>query len=401
MSETTLSDISRVLGFDKKREHKEFTCYGTVTDYDDSSEIYSVRINRDTSIPVDCARMAGAMIGDKVLVKVFSNGTAAVIGRLGGDKDALDAKENAIEAALSAQLAASSASESAESASASATSAQSSASDAADALTIAQTAASDASDALIAAQNSASSASDSADSAQASATSAANAADEAESSASAALEARDIAITSSTSALLQLGFIEKVVDTLTWIAEHGKYELTQDTAVNPDKNYFEDISGEYVLVVNPDPEADPNDEGWYELIINEAVSKYVNTHLALVDDGLVIQPTESSGGTRVFISPSEGVVLYGPDGELARYGENASIGDPLKFHISITSGSSGGEIAFYNGAESEDSKIAYISGQELYISKSVVLNEMRLGTDKWVWSIDPYDDSINLMWIGG
>ena len=71
----------------------------------------------------------------------------------------------------------------------------------------------------------------------------------------------------------------------------------------------------------------------------------------------------------------------------------AYIGDPNSYHLQLD----GGEIGFFDGS---GAKVAYINNNTLYITQSVVLDEMRVGQDRWSFKLDPSDDSLILKWIG-
>ena len=71
----------------------------------------------------------------------------------------------------------------------------------------------------------------------------------------------------------------------------------------------------------------------------------------------------------------------------------AYIGDRNSYHMQLD----GGELGFYDGS---GAKVAYINNNTLYITQSVVLDEMRVGQDKWSFKLDPSDDSLILKWIG-
>ena len=89
----------------------------------------------------------------------------------------------------------------------------------------------------------------------------------------------------------------------------------------------------------------------------------------------------------------EGITIYDNRGiPVAKYGSESQIGPSNGFHITIN----GQKLSFYDGVQ----EVAYVSNQQLYITKTVVLDEMELG-NKWVFKIDPNDDSIFLKWIGG
>ena len=282
-------------------------------------------------------------------------------------------------------------------------------------------------DGAIDAANSAALASSSAQQAQANA--AASAA-----SASEAVEYAREANVAASGAVESLSMVEQVLDVLNWISEHAVYKLTADEEVAPGKYYFtlngtavsspsgnphengyyELNNGVYSLTAdttvvsgktyytvtasmeNPPSDADPSSLQYYEIDdITESVSSYVSTHLAVVENGLVIQTSDGDQTSRMLVSPEEGVVLFGPSGEqIASYGSTTVIGNPNALHIEITSE----EVGFYDG--NNDTPVAYISNQRLYITQSVVLNEMRLGENAWAWRYDSSDQSIYLKWVG-
>ena len=91
-------------------------------------------------------------------------------------------------------------------------------------------------------------------------------------------------------ALVQLSVVEDVAGTLAWIQEHGSYVETTDTSVQPGTIYFELISGQYVPIVNPDPAANPQSEGWYVLDVSDSQAQYIMAHLAVTSAGLWVLP---------------------------------------------------------------------------------------------------------------
>lgn len=210
----------------------------------------------------------------------------------------------------------------------------------------------------------------------------------------AATEAQDAA----NEAINGLAEIEKVVDVLGWIAEHGQYALTTDTEVAEGKYYFELIDGTYAVVQNPT--GDPSAQGWYELTdVDTAISNYVAAHLALDSSGLWLQTDNVS--SKLLLSNTDGLVIYGANGPLAKYGADAVIGKEDGFHIKID----GSEIGFYQVAQ----KVAYISGDKLYITQSVVLQQMDVGTPvadgglgQWSWKVHEVNGQNNLYlkWLG-
>lgn len=232
----------------------------------------------------------------------------------------------------------------------------------------------------------------------------------------AAASASDAALQASTanayanSALDQLGIVQDVVGVLNLLSTNATYQLTTDTEIVPGKWYFtrSGTSPDYVYTVVNNP--DVSDIGtYYEMTdIDAAVKNYVTSRLTVTSDGLLIQ--DPSMQTRILLSPDEGVVLRGPDGSvIGKYGSTAQIGDEAGFHISL----SGTRLGFWRGSETDpNNEIAYISGQQLYITKSVVLQRMDLGTmmadgglGQWSWKIhangeNPPRNNLNLKWVG-
>lgn len=201
-----------------------------------------------------------------------------------------------------------------------------------------------------------------------------------------------------TTALNSLSEVEKVVDVLGWISQHGQYTLTDDNEVVPGKYYFT-LSGTTYTVVN-NPSGDPNSQGWYELTnVDTAISNYVASHLALDSSGLWLQTDNVS--SKLLLSSTDGLVIYGDNGPLAKYGTDAVIGNENGFHITID----GTEIGFYQAAQ----KVAYINGNKLYITQSVVLQQMDVGTPvadgglgQWSWKVHEVNGQNNLYlkWLG-
>lgn len=97
MSDTTLTDISKALGFNESNARSTESYFGTVEAIiprvisGQTTYYYSV-IFDGNSTPTECARLVGADVGDRVLVSVLQNGHAVVTSRIDGDLDALDAK---------------------------------------------------------------------------------------------------------------------------------------------------------------------------------------------------------------------------------------------------------------------------------------------------------------------
>lgn len=175
-----------------------------------------------------------------------------------------------------------------------------------------------------------------AESAQASAAEAKTSANEAKTS---AIEANNHA----NSALTQLGFVEDVVDTLNWITAHGIYVVTSDTEVeegkyyfeatqvtnptgNPrEQNYFEYNSSSQKYALSTDTtvtsgktyytiaQVTPTDPtGYLELdSVDDAVATYVQSHLALTDEGLYV--LKDNDGYKLLVTNSS-IKIFDPTG---------------------------------------------------------------------------------------
>ena len=259
----------------------------------------------------------------------------------------------------------------------------------------------DAGDALIAAQNAVAAAGDAqtaADNAQASATNA-------QTSANTAYQQASTANAYANSALDQLNVVQNVVGVLALLSTNATYQLTADTEIVPGKWYFtrSGTSPDYVYTVVTTPTVD-DIATYYEMTaIDSAVQNYVTSKLTVTSQGLWIQ--EPTMQTRILLSATDGVVLYGPNGTvIGKYGSTAQIGDAAGFHIEMD----GTELGFYQATR----KVAYISNNQLYITQSVVLQQMDLGImvadsglGQWSWKVhangdNPPRNNLNLKWVG-
>ena len=274
-------------------------------------------------------------------------------------------------------------------------------SDAAAADRAAQAAVADAGDALIAAGNAVTAAGN----AMTAAGNAATAAQNAQTSADSAYTQASTANAYANSALDQLNIVQDVVGVLDLLSTNATYQLTADTEIQPGKWYFtcSGTSPDYVYTVVNTPDVD--DIGtYYEMVsIDSAVQNYVTSKLTVTSQGLWIQ--EPTMQTRILLSATDGVVLYGPNGTvIGKYGSTAQIGDAAGFHIEMD----GTELGFYQATR----KVAYISNNQLYITQSVVLQQMDLGImvadgglGQWSWKVhangdNPPRNNLNLKWVG-
>lgn len=137
-----------------------------------------------------------------------------------------------------------------------------------------------------------------------------------------ALDAKEEAETATgyaNSALTQLGIVEDVVGTLNWISDHATYKASTDTSVVAGKYYFTKSGNTYTLVTNPT--GNPSTSGYYEIDdIDEAVSNYVSSHLALDNSGLWV--VNDSNSYKILLS-STGMKVYDASGNLvSTFGES-------------------------------------------------------------------------------
>lgn len=270
-------------------------------------------------------KTVNASPGDTVQVRV-SGGTAWVVGNASApptdDTTALKAEADAESAAAAAG-----------SALRSATTAREAADEAETKADAAGAAAARAESAAATADSKAEAASTAAATAEGKAEAASAAASRAETAASAASTAASNASRSANAALTQLSTVESVLDTLNWISEHATYKASTDTEVVPGKYYFTRSGSSpnytYTLVVNPT--GNPSTSGYYEIdTIDEAVSNYIETHLALDGEGLWIIPDDANG-SRVLVSTgsgsySAGTFIIGGDGiKVAQFSQEKAV----------------------------------------------------------------------------
>lgn len=259
----------------------------------------------------------------------------------------------------------------------------------------------DAGDALIAAGNAVTAAGN----AQTSADNAQLAAEAAQSSANTAMTQASTANAYANSALDQLNIVQDVVGVLDLLSTNATYQLTTDTEIIPGKWYFtrSGTSPDYVYTVVTTPDI-ADIATYYEMVsIDSAVQNYVTSKLTVTSQGLWVQ--EPTMQTKILLSATDGVVLYGPNGTIiGKYGSTAQIGDAAGFHIEMD----GTELGFYQASR----KVAYISNNQLYITQSVVLQQMDLGImvadgglGQWSWKVhangdNPSRNNLNLKWVG-
>lgn len=150
--------------------------------------------------------------------------------------------------------------------------------------------------------------------------------------------------TAANDALAQLGVVQDVTGTLAWVTEHGTYEPTQDATVQDGKAYFVRTGSEpytYVLVSDP---KDADIANYYELSIDEALSQYVSSHLALTDAGLYV--TKDASGYRVLLA-NDGMSVVDPQGHtVAKYGAGTTFASDRDWYVGSASA-----FVFYDASE--------------------------------------------------
>lgn len=150
-----------------------------------------------------------------------------------------------------------------------------------------------------------------------------------------------VANTAANSALTQLSVVEDVAGVLNWISEHGTYAATTDTTVVPGKMYFVRTGSgtpqsPYVYNVVTNPASNPATAGYYELdSIDETVSNYISSHLALTNAGLWV--IKDNNSYKVLLK-STGMEIYDATGaSVASYGSTVRIGKEAGGRVEISS----------------------------------------------------------------
>ena len=121
------------------------------------------------------------------------------------------------------------------------------------------------------------------------ATEAVESAETAQDAAEAAQGSADYAREAADKAIFSLTDLENVVGTVNWIAEHGEYVLTEDTAIVDGKPYYtrSGTSPDYIYTVVAEPVASELST-YYELHLDESVQNFLASHIWLDQYGLNI-----------------------------------------------------------------------------------------------------------------
>lgn len=266
MGRTSLTEVAKALGLNEKTKSSDAHVYGEVKSINDD-KTYQIALN-GSGTTVRCARLAGAKVGDTVMVTLLSNGYAVVTGTVGGDTDASDAQraaDAAVESAGTAQTAAQTALQRA-------ADAEEAAQDAAQSASTAASAASAAQESAASAASSAAAAATSADNAEADAARAATAASAAETkadaataSASEAKQQATEATTAANGAVTALGTVQQVVDTLETDMDDLQTHIAMMDAV---------VDGSGKVLIPAGLHVVPTSSGYFIVVSNDGMYVY-------------------------------------------------------------------------------------------------------------------------------
>ena len=130
-------------------------------------------------------------------------------------------------------------------------------------------------------------------------------------------------------ALTGLSTVQDVIGVLDWAQKNAQYSLTGDTDIVPGKTYWirsgsgtEADPYTYAPVVSPVKTQLSN---YYEISgVDEAMADYINTHLALTDEGLYVLGDDNGWKVRI---ASDGMYIVDDNGKtVAKYKDEITIG---------------------------------------------------------------------------
>ena len=212
----------------------------------------------------------------------------------------------------------------------------------------------------------------------------------AESADSAASDAAS-AMSSALSALTQLGTVEDVMGTLSWLRDHEVYMPA--TSFDADDTYFELVDGKYVQVANPVA----SDIGSYYVYDHQAtMAGFVQEHLTLTERGLYITLSKAERTADGGIASDSGYILISPDGGVETFAADGSLvsrhGDEVvmrsgDFTISLGSG----RLAFIDDGVA----VSWVSDKTMHIDRAEVASSMSVGN--WAFEKRP-DGNLSLLW---
>lgn len=209
-----------------------------------------------------------------------------------------------------------------------------------------------------------------------------------------AVQSANLANQSANSALTQLSVVEDVVGVLEWISEHATYKASADTEVIAGKMYFTKSGNVYTPVASPT--GNPSTSGYYEIdSIDEAVSNYVASHLALTNAGLWVVNDNIS--YKILLA-SDGMKVYDSSGNLvSTFGESIEFSSARAQYI----GGSNAYIVFnpvdgsmtMGGSHLNISGNITMGGQTRPLTQ--VLTGMQSEIDDTAWYLEVVTDSVN------
>lgn len=142
---------------------------------------------------------------------------------------------------------------------------------------------------------------------------------------------------SATAATNGLSEVEKVVGTLNWIADHGRYVNQAGQIFDASKIYYtrSGTSPNYTYTMVESPVA-ADIASYYVLVVDESVQNYIASHVYLLNDGLYVT-TDSTNGYKVRIDGDSVDVLNTSGTVVATFGPTARIGTSSGVHTNIDS----------------------------------------------------------------
>lgn len=328
----TITDIVQAVREGDAKKTKGYDTQATVTRVEDGK----AWVHIPGGVPETPVELTiDAQPGDTVMVRL-AGGRAFLIGNATSPptddataKEALSNAADALQSAVSAKLAADSAEASAATASAAAQ----------DAVETAESVHGIA----VQAQEDADTAKTNAQTAIENAAAAQSAAGAAQTSAENALSSAQSATASANGALNGLSTVQDVIGVLEWAKDNATYTLTSDPDIVPGKTYWtRSGSGTEAdpYVYNPVVTPVKADLGTYYEIsgVDEAMADFINTHLALTDEGLYV--LGGANQWKVLIAPDGVYIIDGTSGVdkvVAKYKDAITLGldDGSEYYLSL------------------------------------------------------------------
>ena len=179
---------------------------------------------------------------------------------------------------------------------------------------------------------------------------------------------------------------------------------TADGSIAEGKAYYhtDPTTGDVTPV--PDP-IDPSAFGW--VVLTEAVTEYVGSHLAQTDHGLNVMVDGQSGHIHIGTLDGEheyGTYIVGEDGvPEASFGEHTRIGREDGMHVDITSDPTSNDGKLFSIANGGADPVMYVqvdsnTGEStVYMTNAVVVQDLRFGN--WMW-YERTNGNMSVRWTG-